>query len=71
MATVPRHKHNKSYKCHYLLFLFIELEWMLAEAGAVKTELTEDPRKKNKIHDVMESSLRQTYARDSDSDEDD
>jgi len=50
---------------------FIELEWMLAEAGAVKTELTEDPRKKHKIHDVMESSLRQTYTRDSDSDEDD
>ena len=54
-----------------MLFLFIELEWMLAEAGAVKTELTEDPRKKNKIHDVMESSLRQTYTSDSDSDEDD
>ena len=51
--------------------MLIELEWMLAEAGAVKTDLEEDPRKKNKIHDVMASSLRQADTRDSDSDEDD
>ena len=44
---------------------------MLAEVGAVKTDLEEDPRKKNKIHDVMTSSLRQANARDSDSDDDD
>ncbi|KAL9963020.1 hypothetical protein ACROYT_G032181 [Oculina patagonica] len=48
-----------------------ELEWMLAEVGAVKTDLEEDPRKKNKIHDVMTSSLRQANTRDSDSDDDD
>lgn len=48
-----------------------ELEWMLAEAGAVKTELDEDPRKKNKIYDVMASSLQQTNLRDSDSEDDD
>lgn len=48
-----------------------ELEWMLAEAGAVKTDLEEDPRKKNKVHDVMTSSLQQMNAKDSDSDDDD
>lgn len=51
--------------------MFTELEWMLSEAGAVKTELEEDPRKKNKIHDVMTSSLWQTNMRDSDSEDDD
>ena len=44
---------------------------MLAEAGAVKTDLEEDPRKKNRIHDVMTSSLRQAYVKDSDSEDDD
>lgn len=44
---------------------------MLAEVGSVKTDLEEDPRKKNKIHDVMTSSLRQANTRDSDSDDDD
>lgn len=48
-----------------------ELEWMLAEAGAVKTELEDDPRKKHKIQDFMTSSLRQAVSRDSDSDVDD
>ena len=47
-----------------------ELEWMLSEAGAVKTDLEENPRKKNKIHDVMTSSLRQANVKDSDSDDD-
>ena len=56
------------YLCHSI---FIELEWMLAEAGAVKTDLEEDPRKKNKIHDVMTSSLRQMNNKDSDSEDDD
>ena len=51
--------------------MFTELEWMLSEAGAVKSELQEDPRKKNKIHDVMASSLRQANMRDSDSEGDD
>ncbi|EDO36673.1 predicted protein [Nematostella vectensis] len=45
------------------------LEWMLAEANAVVTDLEEDPRKKNAIHDVMTSSLR-GRAHDSDSDDD-
>lgn len=54
-----------------LYSIFIELEWMLAEAGAVKTDLEEDPRKKNKVHDVMTSSLQQMNAKDSDSDDDD
>lgn len=48
-----------------------ELEWMLAEAGAVKTELENDPRKKHKIHDVMTSSLRQATVRNTDEDDDD
>lgn len=48
-----------------------ELEWMLAEAGAVKTELEDDPRKKHKIQDFMTSSLQQAVSRDSDSDVDD
>lgn len=51
--------------------MIAELEWMLSEAGAVKTDLEEDPRKKNKIHDVMTSSLRQGNVKDSDSDDDD
>ena len=50
--------------------LIAELEWMLSEAGAVKTDLEENPRKKNKIHDVMTSSLRQANVKDSDSDDD-
>ena len=54
-----------------VIFAFSELEWMLAEAGAVKTELEDDPRKKHKIQDFMTSSLRQAVSRDSDSDVDD
>lgn len=54
-----------------MIFAFSELEWMLAEAGAVKTELEDDPRKKHKIQDFMTSSLRQAVSRDSDSDVDD
>ncbi|XP_031552911.1 phosducin-like protein 3 [Actinia tenebrosa] len=46
------------------------LEWMLSEAGAVVTDLEEDPRKKHKIHDVMTSAIRQRPM-DSDDDDDD
>lgn len=43
---------------------------MLSEAGAVVTDLEEDPRKKHQIHDVMTSSIRQRPL-DSDDDDDD
>ncbi|KAG8434404.1 hypothetical protein GDO86_012684 [Hymenochirus boettgeri] len=47
-----------------------ELEWKLAEAGALKTELEENPRKQ--IQDQLMSSIRTTISskRDSDSDDD-
>ena len=48
-----------------------ELEWMLAEKGAVKTELEEDPRKKHQIRDVMTAAVRgYVDAEDSDDDSD-
>ncbi|XP_028404293.1 phosducin-like protein 3 [Dendronephthya gigantea] len=50
-----------------------DLEWMLSESGAVKTELEEDPRRKRQIRDVMTSSLRsggQQYDDDDDDDDD-
>lgn len=44
---------------------------MLAEIGAVTTELDEDPRRKHQIHDVMTASLRHRDVDDSDDDDDD
>lgn len=44
-----------------------ELEWMLSQAGAMKTELEEPP--KREIQDVMASSIRSS-AVDNDSDSD-
>ena len=42
---------------------------MLSTTGAVKTELEEDPRKKNQVKDIMDASLK--YIDPDDSDEDD
>lgn len=48
-----------------------ELEWMLSEKGAIKTELEEDPRKKKEIKDMMTMAIRGGFYRDAeDSDED-
>jgi len=47
----------------------VELEWMLAETGAIETQLEQPPRKS--VDDVMMSSVRHAtvnYADDSDSD---
>jgi len=49
----------------------VELEWMLAETGAIETQLELPPRKS--VDDVMMSSVRHAtvnYADDSDSDGD-
>lgn len=43
-----------------------ELEWMLAQTGAVKTDLEENPRKE--VADVMSSAIRGGVHTDSDSD---
>ena len=55
------------------LLFFPDLEWMLSESGAIKTELEEDPRKRRQIKDVMTSSLRSggQYNRDDDDDDSD
>ena len=44
---------------------------MLADAGAVKTDLEDDPRQKNKIRDIISSSLWQGNQRKRTSDSDD
>ena len=49
---------------------FLELEWMLSEKGAVKTNLEEDPRKKRAVKDMMSSALKQSYRDAGDSNED-
>ena len=46
-----------------------ELEWMLAEAGAVKTDLEENPRKA--VNDVLSSTLKNSNYSNDDSDDDD
>ncbi|UYV65047.1 PDCL3 [Cordylochernes scorpioides] len=46
-----------------------ELEWIIAQTGAIKTDLEEDPRPK--ILDHMEASLSRRIRRNSDSDDDD
>ncbi|ESO02742.1 hypothetical protein HELRODRAFT_157163 [Helobdella robusta] len=43
-----------------------ELEWMLSDAGAIKTDLEERPRKET--HDVLTSSLKSTNYDDDDDD---
>jgi len=45
-----------------------DLEWMLAQVGALKTELEEKPRPQ--VHDVMASSIRQSNMNNDDSDDD-
>ena len=47
-----------------------ELEWVLSEKGAVKTELEEDPRKKKEIKDMMTMAIRGGFHDAEDSDED-
>ncbi|XP_041360857.1 phosducin-like protein 3 [Gigantopelta aegis] len=46
-----------------------ELEWMLSQAGAVKTELEAPPKKE--IKDVMNIAIRQSAINQGDSDDDD
>jgi hypothetical protein len=46
-----------------------DLEWILHQAGAVPSKLTEDPRKRNHIPDAMDSAIRQTRYDGSDSDD--
>ena len=53
-----------------LLFLS-DLEWILSESRAIKTELEEDPRKRRQIKDVMTSSLRSGGQYNPDDDDDD
>ena len=50
-----------------------DLEWILSDSGAIKTELEEDPRKRRQIKDVMTSSLSSggQYSRNHDDDDDD
>ncbi|XP_076363282.1 viral IAP-associated factor isoform X2 [Tachypleus tridentatus] len=43
-----------------------ELEWILGETGAIKTDLESDPRPKNVTEDVMLSSLRRNEDYDND-----
>ena len=57
---------SKSLNC--FLLNYSELEWMLAQTGAVESDLEESPRKQ--VHDVMTTSVRNT-ANHSDSDDDD
>jgi len=45
-----------------------DLEWMLAQVGAVSTELEEKPRPE--VHDVMASAIRQSNYNDDGSDDD-
>ena len=44
---------------------------MLAEKGALKTDLEEDPRKKRQIRDVMSEAMRSRYIDPEDSDDSD
>ena len=53
------------------LFSFVDLEWILSESGAIKTELEKDPRKRREIQDVMTSSLRSGGQYNQDDDDDD
>ena len=56
----------------YILLHTAELEWMLSEKGAVKTELDKDPRKKHQIRDVMSAALKKSgYVDPEDSDDSD
>ncbi len=50
-----------------LCVYFSDLEWMLAQVGAIKTELEENPR--SQVQDVMSSAIRSNF-NDDDSDED-
>lgn len=43
---------------------------MLAQTGAVKTSLEEDPRKQRQIRDVMSAAVKMTYRDAEDSDDD-
>ncbi|XP_046854721.1 phosducin-like protein 3 [Xenia sp. Carnegie-2017] len=48
-----------------------DLEWMISECGAIKTDLEEDPRKKRQIKDVFSSSIRSSSKKYQDEDDDD
>ena len=52
-------------------FLCVELEWKLSQIGAVKTDLTKDPRKKHHIQDVMTMTVRGHHRDPDDSDDSD
>ena len=56
----------------YYILHTTELEWMLSEKGAVKSELDKDPRKKHQIRDVMSAALKKSgYVDPEDSDDSD
>ena len=47
----------------------VDLEWLLKGVGAIKSEMSEPPRKE--VHDVMMSSIRQATNGNDDNDNDD
>ena len=47
----------------------LDLEWMLAERGAIITELESDPRKEREIRDVMKIGLAEATRNLSDDDD--
>lgn len=64
--SLPHHPPSLTTSLH----LPPELEWVLSEKGAVKTELEEDPRKKKEIKDMMTMAIRGGFHDAEDSDED-
>ena len=53
----------------FVRVLTAEFEWMLAQTGAVETQLEQAPR--SAVDDVMMSSIRQATVRTTNSDSDD
>ena len=72
LAVHTAYTHPLSLPHAYILLHTAELEWMLSEKGAVKTELDKDPRKKHQIRDVMSAALKKSgYVDPEDSDDSD
>ena len=69
LELIAPHLSHLGY-VHVYDIIHAELEWMLSEKGAVKTDLEEDPRKKREIRDVMSMAVRGGYIDAEDSDDD-
>ena len=60
---------ERNYCKQLISFYLLDLEWMLFQVGAIKSEMEEKPRKE--INDVLNSAIKQSAYNDNSDDDND